>query len=332
MVVITSYGIAIILCLITMLCWGSWANMQKLAKHNWPFQLFYWDYSIGIIILTLVFALTLGSIGHWGRSFFADLCQANFSSLLLAFASGVIFNLANILLVAAIDIAGMAVAFPIAIGLALVIGVLANYVAYPIGNAFLLFLGVILIIIAIIIDAFIYKRVGQLHTSTKGIIISVISGILMGYFYRFLAAAMSSNFLQPIPGKITPYSAAFIFSIGLFLSNFIFNSIVMAKPFVGSRVYYRDYFKNGNFATHLIGIVGGIIWSVGLSLNLIAAGPAGYAISYGLGQGATLIAALWGVFVWREFANAPKGTNKYIALMFIFYCVGLIVIILSRVE
>jgi len=331
MVVIHSYGIAILLCLITMLCWGSWANMQKLAKNNWPFQLFYWDYAIGIIILTLIFGFTLGSIGNEGRSFIADLCQANWMSLLLAFVSGVIFNLANILLVSAIDIAGMAVAFPIAIGLALVIGVLTNYIAHPIGNAFLLFLGVILIVLAIIVDAFIYKRVGQVQSSTKGIIISVISGILMGYFYRFLAAAMSDNFVQPIAGKMTPYTAAFIFSIGVFLSNFIFNSIVMRKPFMGDRVYYRQYFQ-GNFKTHLIGIIGGIIWCIGLSLSLIAAGPAGYAISYGLGQGATLVAALWGVFVWREFAHATKGTSKYIALMFLFYLVGLIIIILSRIE
>lgn len=332
MVVLHSYELAIFMCVITMLCWGSWANTQKLTSSRWSFQLFYWDYSIGIVLLTLFLALTMGSIGQEGRSFLPDISQARISNIGLALLSGVIFNVANILLVAAIDIAGMAVAFPIAIGLALVIGVITNYLATPVGNAKLLFFGVSLVAIAIIVDAIIYKKTDtqERKSIVKGVIISIISGILMGYFYRFLAAAMSDNFSQPHVGTITPYSAAFIFSIGLFLSNILFLSIMMKKPLSGLPVSYKTYFHEGTTKIHLIGILGGVIWSIGLTFNLVSAGPAGFAISYGLGQGATLIAALWGVFIWKEFASAPRGTNKLICLMFVLYVLGLTSIVISR--
>lgn len=334
MVVLHSYGLAIFMCIITMLCWGSWANTQKLTGNRWSFQLFYWDYSIGVVLLTLFLALTMGSIGQEGRSFINDIFQATNANIGLALLSGIIFNIANLLLVAAIDIAGMAVAFPIAIGLALVIGVITNYVAAPIGDAKLLFLGVTLVAIAIVVDAIAYKQTDtkKRQSSIKGVIISILSGILMGYFYRFLAAAMSDNFTQPQLGAITPYTAAFIFSIGLFLSNFVFNSIMMRKPLSGKPVSYKDYFRHGTTKIHLTGILGGVIWSIGLTFNLISAGPAGFAISYGLGQGATLIAALWGVFIWKEFANAPKHTHRLIYLMFFLYVSGLTSIVISRLT
>jgi glucose uptake protein len=334
MVIVESYFLAVIMTVITMICWGSWANTQKLATKEWPFQLYYWDYSLGVVILSLIFAFTLGSFGSAGRPFLADLAQAAAMALLLAFIGGAVFNIANILLVAAIDIAGMAVAFPIAIGLALVLGVITNYVATPLGDPVVLFIGVALIVVAIIIDALAYRKLpttGQ-KTTAKGIWISIAAGILMGFFYRFVAASMSANFASPEVGKLTPYTAVFIFSLGLFFSNFIWNSIVMAKPFVGDPVPYGDYFKKGNMRLHLIGILGGIIWNIGMSLNMIAAGTAGFAISYGLGQGATMVAAFWGVFIWKEFKGAPEGTNKLLGFMFLFFLLGLVLIIISRIA
>jgi glucose uptake protein len=334
MFVVESYFIAVIMCVVTMICWGSWANTQKLATREWPFQLFYWDYALGVFILSLIFAFTLGSSGTAGRGFLVDLGQAEGDSLWLAFLGGVIFNLSNILLVAAIDIAGMAVAFPIGVGLALVLGVITNYVATPVGDPLILFLGVFLVVLAIIVDALAYKKLpaeGQ-KTTMKGIVLSITAGLLMGFFYRFVAASMSPDYINPVAGKLTPYTAIVIFSAGILISNFLWNSIVMAKPFVGKAVSYKDYFKQGNTRLHLIGILGGIIWNIGMSFSIIAAGAAGFAISYGLGQGATMIAAFWGVFIWKEFKEAPAGTNKLIALMFIFYLVGLILVVWSRVA
>jgi len=333
MVVIQSYPLAVMMCVVTMLCWGSWANTQKLASKEWKFQLFYWDYCIGVVLLSLVAALTMGSMGSIGRGFMADLGQATVAAIGFAFLGGIVFNLANILLVAAIDIAGMSVAFPIGIGIALVEGVIINYILKPQGNPVLLFIGVAGITVAIVIDALAYKKLasGQQKTTAKGIIISVVAGILMGLFYYLVQRGVVSDFMNPEAGKMGPYAAVFIFSLGVFLSSFIWNTIVMAKPFVGEPVPFGDYFSKGNLRLHIIGILGGVIWGIGMSVNNVAAGTAGPAISYGLGQGATMVAALWGVFIWKEFKSAPAGTNKLLNLMFVFYVVGLGLIIIARI-
>jgi glucose uptake protein len=334
MVVVESYALAVVLCFVTMLCWGSWANTQKLATQEWRFQLFYWDYAIGVLLLALFLAFTLGSTGSVGRSFSTDLGQANGAALGSALAGGVVFNLANILLVAAIDIAGLAVAFPIGIGIALVLGVVTNYVATPVGNPWLLFTGVAAIALAIIMDALAYRKLPSLgqKTTVKGIGISIAAGLLMGFFYRFVAASMSNDFVNLEAGKLSPYTAVVVFSAGLFLSNFFWNTLVMFKPFVGEPVPLADYFTKGNARLHLIGIVGGAIWSLGMSLSIIAFGTAGPAISYGLGQGATMVAAFWGVFIWKEFQSAPAGTNKLLTIMFASFVVGLGLIIFARIA
>lgn len=330
MYIIDSYPIAIVLCVITMLCWGSWANTQKLASKDWAFPLFYWDYTLGLILLSLLFGLTLGSNGTEGQAFMPNLMNASNDALVSAFVGGIIFNIANLLLVAAIDIAGMAIAFPIGIGIALVLGVIVNYIAAPLGNPVLLAIGVGLVSLAIILDALAYKKISTGGATTKGILISVAAGVLMGFFFRFVAASMSTDFVNPTLGLMTPYTAVFVFSIGVFLSSFLFNSWFMYRPINGQKVSYTDYFRQGTPRLHFIGILGGAIWCVGMSLSLIASEKAGYAISYGLGQGATMVAAIWGVFVWKEFKDAPKGTNRLLTLMFLSFLAGLTLIIMAR--
>lgn len=331
MVVVHSYAWAVFLAFITMLCWGSWANTQKMATKKWPFQLFYWDYAIGVLLLSLLLAFTAGSIGSDGRSFIDDLRQAELAYLWSAFLGGAVFNIANILLVAAIAIAGMAVAFPIGIGLALVIGVVVNYFATPVGNPAILFIGVALVTAAIVLDALAYRKLpsSTAANTNKGILVSLIAGVMMGFFYRFVAASMVTDFVNPEAGKLTPYTASVVFAIGLLISNFLWNSIFMYKPLAGERVTYRDYFKLGDTRLHVIGILGGMIWSIGMTFNIIAAEQAGFAISYGLGQGATMVAAFWGVFIWKEFKGA-KGVSGLLTAMFFFFIVGLALIILSR--
>ena len=329
MFIVKDYSLAVWFCLVTMVCWGSWANTQKLTGKTWRFELFYWNYVIGILLFSILSAFTLGSIGEEGRPFLEDLQQAATANLLNAFVGGVIFNAANILFSAAIAVAGMAVAFPIAIGLALVLGVIINFTASQKGDPAYLFTGVVFVAIAIIVNAIAYKRADNKdqQTSAKGIVLSLTAGVLMSFFYRFIAASMDlENFTVPAAGKMTPYTAVFIFSVGIFLSNFIFNTILMKKPLTGEPLGYSEYFK-GKLSTHMVGLLGGLIWGIGNSLNLIAAGKAGPAISYGLGQGATLVAALWGVFVWKEFKQSPEGTGRYLFAMFLFFILGLVLII-----
>jgi len=330
MYIVDSYFLAVLLCIITMLCWGSWANTQKLASKEWSFPLFYWDYTLGIIILSLLFGFTLGSIGSNGQAFIPNLVSAAPKALVMALLGGIIFNIANLLLVAAIEIAGMAIAFPIGIGLALVLGVFNNYLPNPEAyNTLYLFLGVGLVTLAIIINAVAYKKVSQGSKSTRGIILSLVAGLLMSFFYRFVADSMSTDLVNINEGTLTPYTAVFVFSIGIFISNFLFNTYFMKKPVSGEPVNIAMYFK-GNKKLHMVGILGGVIWSLGMMLSIMAGDIAGYAISYGLGQGATLVAAIWGVFVWKEFKDAPKGTSNLLTVMFASFIIGLIFIILAN--
>ncbi|MCH6199106.1 GRP family sugar transporter [Aquiflexum sp. LQ15W] len=332
MYIIESYSLAVVFCIITMFCWGSWANTQKLAGSAWRFELFYWDYVIGIVILSLVFGYTLGSSGEGGRGFTEDLFQASSSSYSLAFIGGVIFNLANILIVAAIAYAGMSVAFPVGIGLALVLGVIVNYVSNQQGDPVMLFAGVALVVVAIVLDAMAYRKLASTNQKNPkvGLILALVGGFLMSFFYFFVAQSMSLDFSNPEGGKFTPYGAVFVFSIGILLSNFVFNTFLMKKPIEGPPLTAPDYFA-GKLPVHLFGILGGIIWCIGMSFSIIAAEKAGPAISYGLGQGATMIAAFWGVFIWKEFKNSPKGTGNLIAGMFLFFVIGLGMIVYAGV-
>jgi glucose uptake protein len=297
MYVVNSLPLAILFCVITMLGWGSWANTQKLAgKEKWPFELFYWDYAIGVFLFSLLFAAMLGGG-------FIIIAAATIPALI----SGAIFNLANLLLVVAIDAAGLSVAFPVGIGLALVIGTLESYLEEPKGNPSFLFAGVALIVFAMIMSAAARQTVGK--NRTRGLIFSIIAGCIMGLFYPQLMRAIG-------PAKLTPYVALVFFGAGVLASNFIVNTVFMKT----GGVTYADYFR-GSAKLHSIGILGGSIWMVALCLNVIASNVAGPAISYALGQGATLIAAIWGVFIWRE-----KGNILYTTLMFIGYASGLILI------
>ncbi|MCF8379313.1 MAG: GRP family sugar transporter [Bacteroidales bacterium] len=332
MYIVNSYSFAVILCFVTMLCWGSWANTQKLAAKTWRYELFYWDYVIGIFVLSILLGLSLGSTGELGRSFIEDLGQVSSKNFWSAFAGGVIFNASNILLSAAISISGMAVAFPLGVGLALVLGVLVNYISTPKGDPVILFIGVALIVIAIILNGIASGKMAKKReekSSNKGIWIALSAGILMSLFYRFVARAMDlDNFEHPTAGMVAPYAAFFIFSAGVLASNFLFNTLLMKKPFVGEPVSYKDYFS-GKISTHMVGVLGGIIWGLGTSLSFIAAGKAGAAISYGLGQGATLVAALWGVFIWKEFKGGGSRINTLILFMFLLFVSGLVMVIAS---
>lgn len=332
MFILQSYPVAVLFCIVTMLGWGSWANTLKLTSKEWQFPLYYWDYCIGLVLTAGLFGLTLGSTGDHGRGFIADLQQADFSALGSAFLGGVVFNISNLLIVAATAIAGMSVAFPIAVGLALVIGVVVNYLAIPVGNPFMLFIGVGLIVIAIIFDALAYRKIPNQSAKDirKGILLSLLSGVLMGFFYRFVAASMVTDVIQPNPGLITSYSAMFIFTIGILLSSFLFNTWFMYRPISGTKVTYTDYLKIGTPRLHLVGLLGGTIWCVAMEFNLIASNQAGFAISYGLGQGATMIAAIWGVFIWKEFKGAKSGVNQLLSVMFLAFIAGLILIVLSK--
>ena len=334
MVVINSFTPAIIMCIITMICWGSHANTLKMKTASYSYSYYYWDQAIGYFVLPLLIGLTMGSIGGIGRGLLADLAQGSQETFMWAILGGLIFNLANILFVSAVDIAGLAVAFPIGIGIALVEGVIINYIAKPSGNPLLIFIGVFLVTGAIIINAIAYSRMKSKEEDSsmikKGITLALVGGVLMGLFYYLLQRSISNDFTTLEPGKFGPYAAVVVFSFASLISNFVFNSYIMARPFKGAPVKYSGYVAKGLGKQHLIGILGGFINGLGTTFNIVASGVVGAAIAYGLGQGAPMIAAVWGVFIWKEFKGAPKGTNWMLVSMFAMFIAGLSLLVISK--
>lgn len=335
MFIVNSYGLAVVFCLITMLCWGSWANTQKLAAKSWRYELFYWDYVIGMVLFSLVLAFTAGSIGTEGRHFLQDIGQASWGSIGWVLLGGLVFNVSNILLSASTSIAGMAVAFPLGVGIALVMGVLNNLLLHPSAgqNTGLLWLGVALVVAAVVCNGIASGKVSNEQRdpkqNRKGIILAVLAGVIMSFFSALVYNGVDlDNFAAPAAGKLTPYTAMVVFSLGVFISNFVVNTIVMRKPFVGEPVSYRQYFS-GSMGTHLVGVLGGAIWGLGTALNYISAGTAGAAVSYALGQGAPMIAAIWGVFVWKEFKGAPRKVYVLLGIMFALFIAGLASIVVA---
>jgi glucose uptake protein len=330
MFVLRSYSLAVFFCFLSMLFWGSWINTQKLTSETWRFELYYWDYGWGMLLAALAFALTMGSRGKSGRSFLVDLRQADWWNLGSALVGGAVFNVANLLLVNMVATTGMAVAFPMMIGVSIVLGVLVNYLTVPKGNPILLSLGSLMIVAAIIVAALASHTLPSAAQTTgvgsKEIVMMLVGGVLFGTFYRFVTKPMATNCENMGHGTLGPYSAVVLFSLGVVLSSFVLNTAVMLRPFVGVPVPLLNYFR-GTTWDHCWGIAGGAMWAAGIMFNVIACGKAGPAISFALGQAGTMVAALWGVFVWHEFRTAPPSTDWLLATMFLAYILGIALLI-----
>src|SRR2546426_11077276 len=313
-------NIALLMMITSAICWGSWANTFKGVK-NYRFELFYWDYAVGIFLISLVLAFTMGSTGNDANSFLNNVRSADTSNIVSTMVGGAIFNLANLLLVAAIDMAGLAIAFPVSIGIALVVGVVSSYILQPKGNGALLAAGVVCALIAVIVDG---KAYGSLASagravSKKSIVTCVVSGVLMGLWAPFVAHAMTNG------NTLGPYSIAVFLTLGALLSCFIWNIYFMKKPLVGEPVSFSGYFR-GQASGHMLGLLGGVIWGTGMVFNLVAANFTGVAISYAIGQSAPMVAALWGGLAWKEFAGAGTRAKLYLWLMFVFYCLAILLV------
>lgn len=332
-----TYGLVLLLTILTMICWGSWTNVIKFAS-GWRFELLYYDYSFGVILGAVLAGLTFGTYGSDGLSFIDDISHAGNINILCGFASGVIFNLSNILVLGAISVAGMGVGFPIGVGLALIVGVIWNYIVNPQGNPIMLFVGVVLIIAAIIVDAIAYRALAASKSligtnpdltivkasGWKGIKLAVTGGILMGTFYPLLEIGKQGE------KGLGPYSVGFMFSLGMLVSVFPLNNYFMRYPIEGPRLTFKDYLK-GNARLHILGVIGGMIWIIGSISNFVASSApkdlqVGPAISYAIGQGSCMVGALWGILVWKEFSGGGKLVNRLLLLMFLLFLTGLVII------
>lgn len=337
MIIISNYFAAIFFCVLAMICWGSWANTQKLAAKNWRFEMFYWDKVAGILLMSLLAAFTIGSLGDEGRTFIDDIQQADSSSIFYAILGGVLWNAGNLLLVAAIAYAGMSVAFPVGGGIAWIVGIVFNYFVVllegkiPSNKPVILWIGVVVIILAIFLSSKAYSRLAkeQNKTSAKGLALSVIAGLFIAFFYGFVVKSLDPAFVDGGSGKLAPSSAIFFFALGVIPCTAIFYLFVLKPLKIGDPGSFKEFFK-GNFKTHAAGILGGMIWCLGMVTSFLAVGAANPAIAYALSNAAPVVAILWGVFVWKEFSKAPKGTNILLIIMFIGYLIGLSLITYSN--
>lgn len=337
MIVLQSYWVAILFCIFAMVCWGSWQNTQKMVQKGWRFELFYWDLAIGIFIMTTLAAFTVGSLGETGRPFLEDLKQADTLSIIYAMLGGLLWNMGNLLMVAAISVAGMSVAFPIGGGIAWVLGIILNYInillkgGNPTDNPVMLWTGIVCIVIAIFLSGKSYKNLSKTKkkTSFKGIILSVLAGTFIAFFFPVVVNSFDPAFVGSGKGTLTPYSGVFFMAIGIVITTAIINPFFMRKPVDGPPVKMSEY-KNGTTKTHVLGMLGGSIWALGTIFSYMAVGAANPAIAYALSNAAPVVAILWGLFVWKEFKGAPKGTNTFLWLMFLGYLVGLVLITMSN--
>jgi glucose uptake protein len=323
MFVPTTFSVALLMTIFSTVCWGSFANTFKGTK-NYRFELYYWDYGLGIFLIAVVLALTMGSFAGGPTAFLANVHSADGINLLYAALGGFVFNIANVLLIAGIEIVGLSIAFPISIGIALVEGVVLSYALQPRGNAALLGAGVFMALVAVVLVG---KAYGALRSasdtvSRRGVVICVISGLLMGVFAPFITRAMTRG------NTLTPYTSAVFLTLGAFLCCFVFNPILMRKPIVGSPVAAGDYFR-APAGYHALGLLGGAIWGTGTVFNFVAASLVGVAISYAIGQASPMVACLWGVFAWKEFRGANKRAKGYLAAMFAAYVLALALIALA---
>ena len=315
-----TFATALLMILTCAICWGSWANTYKGVK-NYRFELFYWDYAVGIFLIAVALAFTIGSSSNDASSFLNNVRAADRSNIIYTLAGGAVFNLANLLLVAAIDLAGLAIAFPVSIGIAMVVGVVSSYVLQPKGNAALLAAGVTCAVFAVILDGKAYGNLERANRSVsrKSIIICVVSGILMGLWAPFVTHAMTQG------NTLGPYSIGVFLTLGALLSCFVWNVYFMKNPLVGESVNFREFF-HGPASGHMLGLLGGLIWGAGTVFNLVAANFTGVAISYAIGQSAPMVAALWGVLAWKEFQGANRRAKTFLALMFVFYALAILLI------
>jgi glucose uptake protein len=337
MVQLSNYWIAIMFCVFAMICWGSWQNTQKMVQKGWRFELFYWDLAIGILLMTIIAAFTVGSMGISGRTFLEDLKQADTSSIVYAMLGGLLWNMGNLLMVAAISVAGMSVAFPIGGGIAWVLGIILNYFnislrgGTPNANPLMLWIGILFIIISIVFSGKSYKNLTRVKhkASFKGILLSVLAGTFIAFFFPVVINSFDPSFVESGKGTLTPYTGVFLMAVGIVITTAIINPFFMLKPVEGPPIKFKEYYS-GTSKTHILGMLGGGIWALGTIFSYMAVGAASPAIAYALSNAAPVVAILWGLFVWKEFKGAPKGTNTLLLLMFVGYIIGLVLITLSN--
>jgi glucose uptake protein len=341
----TTYVAGALLLILSMLCWGSWANTQKLAG-RWRFELYSYDLSVGVAVAAAIAAYTFGSFNSSELTFQDNFLIVGYRKMAYCAGAGMVFNLANMLLLGAMSIAGLAVSFPVSFGVAVIVSAVWNFALNPQGNAILVLGGAVLVAAAIVVNVFAYithvdlqaeeskktalqidprarpsKPKVQPPGPARAVTLSVISGILMGIFSPLMEMGREGE------NGVGPYGMALLFAAGLMVSTFLYTPFFLNFPVAGAPIQFLDYFK-GKARQHLLGLLGGGLLALGAAAGFVgAATPAsvkiGPAFSYTAVHAGAVVAALWGLLAWREFKGANERIRMLLAVMLVLYLVGM---------
>lgn len=341
---------SLLLLILTLFCWGSWANTQKLV-YKWRFELFYYDFALGVALCALIAVYTLGSANPQELTVSDNMLIAGYRKIAYAVAAGLIINLANIMLVAAISLSGLSVVLPIAFGVGMIVMSLTNFIGDPASsNAALLFGGLVLILVAVLADIFAYRAYlddlsnksntgPMLDPGTRlpmrppktglGIVLSVVSGLAWGFFFPLVDTSRSGD------NGVAPYGLAGLIAAGMFASTLLYVPFFINFPVQGQPVQGRAYFK-GTKRQHFWGIFGGFLWSVGLIAALVAAAApapvrASPALESAMVWGAPFLGTLWGLLAWHEFKDSPQNVKLLQFGMIVLFLAGLTLVVLAPV-
>ena len=339
MILPQSYPTVLFLMVLSLLCLGSWASGFKFAG-KWRFELFYLDFALGLFLASVIFAFTVGNVGYDGFNLIDALQNAGKRQWLYAFVGGMIFNLGNMLLMAAVSVSGLAVAFPMGMGMALLLGTGLGIAGRPAGNSLLLGLGCLLILTSILVNAVSYRimgvarhealaRAGKAKSTRrpsplKGIFLALLAGLLIGSFTPLVEKARQGDL------GLGPYAVGLIFAFGVFFSSFVYDIFFMNLPVEGEPLEFGAYL-NGRLKQHLAGLASGFIWYTGLVLAWVCASvpeaiQGGPMLRFMLAEGSPVLAALWGIVVFREFKNSDVRVKLMGALMLALLLCGLAMI------
>ncbi len=331
MLVPATHQAALLLLLLALVCLGSWANTLKLGGSRWRWELFYFDFAAGAFLLSLLAALTLGTLGS-ELSFNDRIAVAGLRSQVFAIGAGMIFNLGNMLLVATVSLIGMAAGFPLVLGLALMVSAAAGGVQGV--NPLFLAGGVVLVLAAVALAGAAARRRIPARTSgnkqavkaaggrsAKALATGIIGGFLIG-----ISAPLAESGLWGDLG-LGAYAGGLMFAIGLLISAFVLNLFFMGIGIEGGRITFGDYFK-GSVRQHSFGVAGGMLWALGTLAALLAqsvptAEQPGAGTLMWLTQGSVLLAVAWGLLAWKEFGNAPARARTLILASATFFAAGL---------
>jgi len=327
----------LLIMLLSLVCLGSWANLYKLAG-KWRYELFYFDFAIGMALASLICAFTIGSLGFDGFNFIDDMMNAGKRQWMFGFVAAIIFNFGNMLLLGAVSVTGMAMAFPMAYGVALIVGAARSSASGSGAAPALVVGGCGLILVSIVFNAMAYSRFNILRheaaaragkaastrrpSSLKGIALSLVSGLVLGLYSPLFNRAQDPDI------GVGPYAAAVIFSLAVISSTFVFNLFLMNLPVEGDPLEIVEYFR-GSLSRHALGLLGGILFAAGLITALVGGAPKGDthlappAVGF-LTLPVPLLAGVWGLLVWREFRGSSVPVKLFAVFALILLAGGIV--------